>query len=138
MPAALMNHDTDPRQEILDRVGNLENLEVFGSDVLMALYLRPEKTKSGIILADTTRDEDRWQGKAGLVLKMGSTAFVDEEGNKFRDINVGDWLIFRPSDGFPVTLNATTASSSYGNAIPCRIVTDIHLRMRVDAPDVIY
>lgn len=138
MPAALMLHETDPKQAILDRVGDLSNVEVFGSDVLVALYLRPEKTKSGIILADSTRDEDKWQGKAGLILKLGSTAFCDEDGNKFRDIEEGDWVIFRPSDGFPVTLNAANGATSREAAIPCRIVTDIHLRMRVSAPDAIY
>jgi len=87
MPAALMFHEEDPRTEILNKVGSLDGVEVFGSDVLVALYIRPQKTKSGIILADSTREEDRWQGKAGLILKLGPTAYTDDEGNKFRDIS---------------------------------------------------
>jgi co-chaperonin GroES (HSP10) len=137
MPAALMTHDTDPKLEILDRVGDLADVEVFGNDILVALYIRPQKTKSGIILADSTRDEDRWQGKAGLVLKLGPTAYVDDDGNTFRDLKVGDWVVFRPSDGWPVTLNAANSTASK-DAVPCRVVSDIHIRLRVSTPDAIY
>ena len=63
MPSVVMLHEKDPKHEILDRVGDLSGVEVFGGDVLVAIYKRPEKTRSGIILADTTRDEDRFQGK---------------------------------------------------------------------------
>ena len=137
MPAALMMHDEDPKAEILSRAGDLKDVEVFGSDVLVALYIRPQKTKSGIILSDGTRDEDKWQGKAGLILKLGPTAYCDEDGNKFRDISEGDWVVFRPSDGWPVTLNAANSFASK-DAISCRVVNDIHIRMRVSSPDTIY
>lgn len=137
MPATLMVHDEDPKLEILNRVGDLNSVEVFGSDVLVALYIRPQKTKSGIILSDNTRDEDRWQGKCGLILKLGPTAYCDEEGARFRDINVGDWVVFRPSDGWPVTLNAANSIASK-DAVPCRVVNDINIRLRVGSPDAIY
>jgi len=137
MPSALMEHAEDPKLEILNKVGELEGVEVFGSDVLVALYIRPQKTKSGIILADSTRDEDRWQGKAGLILKLGPTAYTDDEGHKFRDISVGDWVVFRPSDGWPVTLNSS-ANIASKDAVACRVVNDIHIRMRVSSPDAIY
>lgn len=136
MPATLMVYDEDPKLEILDRVGELNDVEVFGSDVLVALYIRPEKTKSGIILSDSTRHEDKWQGKAGLVLKLGPTAYLDENGEKFRDISEGDWVVFRPSDGWPVTLRAANSVSSK-DAVACRVITDINIRMRVSSPDAI-
>ena len=139
MPASLMEHSEDPRAAILDRVGDISSVEVFGSDVLVALYMRPERTKGGIILSDATRDEDRWQGKCGLILKMGATAFCDEDGNKFRDIDVGDFVVFRPSDGWQVTLNsAKEGLTSKEAAVACRVVTDINIRMRVASPDSIY
>ena len=137
MPAALMFHEEDPRTEILNKVGSLDGVEVFGSDVLVALYIRPQKTKSGIILADSTREEDRWQGKAGLILKLGPTAYTDDEGNKFRDISEGDWVVFRPSDGWAVTLNSP-ANLASKDAVACRVVNDIHIRMRISTPDAIY
>lgn len=138
MPAVQMDHgDVDPKQAILDKVGDLSGVEVFGSDCLCAIYMRPNKTKSGLYLSDNTVAEDAWQGKAALILKMGATAFADENGNKFRDISEGDWVVLRPSDAFPVQLMPEGAVSS-GEVVKCRIVTDINIRARIANPDVIY
>jgi hypothetical protein len=82
MPAVAMLHEEDPREAILKRVGDLSGVDVFGSDMLVAIYKRPEKTKSGLILADSTRTEDVHQGKVGLVVKMGPFCYVDDDGNK--------------------------------------------------------
>ena len=137
MPSALMEHEVDPREEILQRVGDLKDVEVFGNDILIAVYMRPQKTKSGIILTDAARAEDAFQGKVGLIVKMGPTAYMDEDGEKFRDIKENDWVVFRASDGWPVTLNAANSTSSR-DAVICRIITDINIRMRVSSPDAIY
>ena len=138
MPSVAMLHEVDPREEILRKVGDLSGVDVFGSDVLVAIYKRPEKTRSGIILADTTRDEDRFQGKVFLVLKLGPTAYLDDEGNKFRNIKEGDWVVARASDGWAVTLNSAVGVTTRDAAIDCRIITDINIRMRVESPDAIY
>jgi co-chaperonin GroES (HSP10) len=132
-----MEHEVDPREEILQRVGELKDVEVFGNDILIAVYMRPQKTKSGIILTDNMRGEDAFQGKVGLIVKMGPTAYLDEDGEKFRDIKEKDWVVFRASDGWPVTLNAANSVSSK-DAVICRIITDINIRMRVSSPDAIY
>lgn len=138
MPAVEYAHDVDPKQVILDKVGDLSGVEVFGSDVLVALYSPPEKTKSGLIISDNTRDEFRFQGKVGLIIKMGNTAFVDENGEKFRDINVGEFVVFRPSDGWPMQLNTMKSRISKDGIVDCRVITDINIRCRVNHPDVIY
>lgn len=138
MPAVAMLHEKDPREVILDKTGSLEGVEVFGGDVLVAIYKRPEKTKSGLILVDDTRGEDVHQGKVGLILKMGPTCFLDEDGNKFRDISVGDWVVFRPSDGWRVTLNTLRGNSSKENTVDARVVSDVSIRARVSDPDLIY
>lgn len=138
MPAVEYAHDTDPKQALLDKVGDLNEVDVFGSDVLVALYTPPEKTKSGLIISDNTRDEFRFQGKVGLIVKMGNTAYVDNDGNKFRDINVGDWCVFRPSDGWPFQLNTMKSRISKDGIVDCRVVTDINIRCRVSHPDIIY
>lgn len=138
MPSVAMLHEQDPKQEILDRVGDLSGVDVFGSDILCAIYKRPEKTKSGIYLTDTQRDEDRYQGKVFLVLKMGPTAYLDENGEKFRDIKEGDWIVARSSDGWACTLNSAYGITSRDSAIDCRIITDINVRLRVSGPDAIY
>lgn len=137
MPSSLMLHDTDPKEALWEKVGDISELKVFGSDVLVAIYMRPEKTKSGIILTDNMRGEDAHQGKVGLIVKMGPHAFIDEDGNKFRDIIEGDWVVFRSSDGWPVTLN-TSNSAATKDAVLCRIITDINIRMTVSSPDLVY
>lgn len=138
MPAVEYAHETDPKQALFEKVGDLSGVEVFGSDVLVALYTPPEKTKSGLIISDNTRDEFKFQGKVGLIVKMGVTAYVDDEGNKFRDIDVGDWVVFRPSDGWPMQLNTMKSRISKDGIVDCRVITDINIRCRVNHPDVIY
>ena len=138
MPAALMDHGSEnPRQALLEKVGDVSGVKLYGSDVLVAIYMRPEKTKSGIILTDNMRGEDAYQGKVGLIIGMGPTAYIDDEGNKFRDINVGDWGAFRASDGFPITLN-TGGGITSKDAVLCRIITDINIRMTVSSPDLVF
>ena len=126
----LMVHSEDPAKAILDKVGKLDDFELFGNQVLVAIYLRPEKTKSGIILADVTRQEDSFQGKAGLVLKLGPAAFVSDANYDFRNqsVKVGDWIAIFVSDGRKILVRDTL----------CRIVEDVHIRLRIPAPDLIY
>jgi len=138
MPAALMDHSSEnPRQALLEKVGDVSGVKLYGSDVLVAIYMRPEKTKSGIILTDNMRGEDAYQGKVGLIIGMGPTAYLDDEGNKFRNINIGDWGAFRASDGFPITLN-TGGGVTSKDAVLCRIITDINIRMTVSSPDLVF
>lgn len=109
MPPALMSHIEDPANEIRKRIGDISKIEVLHNQILVGVYIRPEKTKGGILLTPQTRDEDRYQGKAGLVLKKGPLAFVDDDNNKFhgQNVDVGDWVFYRVSDGFPLVLNGT-------------------------------
>jgi hypothetical protein len=79
-------HDTDPAQEIIRDVGYLcDDITVMGADVLIVMYERlkgsrgERKTAGGLLLPDTantTAHEDRFQGKVGLVMKMGRDLFV--------------------------------------------------------------
>ena len=138
MPAVAMLHEVDPKQAILDRVGDLSGVEIYGSKILIAIYQRPEKTKSGIILTDNTRVEDIHQGKVGLVIKMGPFCYTDDEGNKFRDIKVGDWVVFRPSDGWRLTLNTLQRSVSKEDTVDCRLLSDGNVDITVENPDYVY
>jgi co-chaperonin GroES (HSP10) len=127
MPAMIMEHQTDPAKALLDSVGDISNVEVFNNQLLVAVYIRPEKTKSGILLPGQTRDEDKYQSKVGLVLKKGPSAFEDTNGEWFKDvdINVNDWIIMRSSDGWSITVNN----------VLCRMIDDMNVRGRVDHPD---
>lgn len=48
-----------------------------GYRIMVAQYVRPTKTKGGIILTDSTRKEDVYQGNVGLVLSLGDDAYID-------------------------------------------------------------
>lgn len=128
--AMRMVHETDPAKDILKQVGDLKDFELFGNQVLIGTYQRPEKTASGIHLPGTTRQEDDYQGKAGLVLKKGPSAFVSDANYDFKgqDVEIGDWVAIFVSDGRKIVIN---------NKL-CRIVEDQHIRLKIPAPDLIY
>jgi co-chaperonin GroES (HSP10) len=130
MPPMRMVHTVDPAKELLDKIGNLDDFTLFGNQILVAVYQRPEKTKSGIILTDVTRQEDSHQGKAGLCVKLGPAAFVSDDNYDFRgqEVSVGDWVAIFVSDGRKITVRD----------VLCRIVEDHHVRLRIPAPDVIW
>lgn len=131
MQALKMQHDTDPRADLLAAVGDLSELEdLFHNEILVAVYKRPEKTKGGIMLPDQVRKEDDYQGKVGLVLRKGPLAFVDDSRNSFAGLNVkeGDWIVFRPSDGWQLIVNKGL----------CRMLQDIHVKARITRPDFVF
>lgn len=125
-----MHHAGDPREDIRNAIGDLSKVDIYFNWVLVAVYKRPEKTKSGIYLTDDSRKEDEYQGKAGLVLKKGLQAFIDDANTSFQgqNVNVGDWVVIRPSDGWQVMING----------VLCRMVQDVQIRLRIDSPDVVF
>lgn len=125
-----MLHEKDPKDALMEQVGNLSGVHIFNMKVLVAVYIRPEKTKGGLFLSEKSRDEDRFQSKIGLILKKGPTAFVDEDGKWFSglDVKEGDWVVFRPSDGWGLTINGTM----------CRMLDDMSVQGKVDHPDQIW
>ena len=127
-----MDHSkVDPAEAIKKAVGDISPLELTGVQVLVGTYLRPQKTSGGIVLTDKFRDEDIYQGKVGLVLKVAPGAFVDGElaDTKFNGFKakVGDWVFYRVADGFSLTLNGHH----------CRIIEDVHVRGRLPNPDMV-
>jgi co-chaperonin GroES (HSP10) len=125
-----MDHEIDPAEKLKNEIGDLSGIEIFNNQVLCAVYIRPDKTKGGIMLANQTTEEDRYQSKVGLVVKMGPQAFVDETNSWFSDneAKVGDWIVFRPSDSWSITVNG----------VLCRILEDMSVRGRVTTPDLVW
>lgn len=130
MPQMLMSHPQDPSLAIKSKVGELTDVEIFGNHILLGVYERPKITKSGIHLSDQTIQEDRYQGKAALVLKKGPAAFVSDSNYDFKgqDVKVGDWVAIFISDGRPIVINGQL----------CRIVEDQYVRLRIPAPDIVF
>lgn len=130
MPFMLMEHEVPPEDALLEDVGDISGIDVFNNNVLVGTYLRPEKTKSGIILTDQHRDEDKYQSKVGLILKVGPQAFKDKDSIWFQGANLTlyQWVLFRPSDGISMVVNK----------VPCRLLTDTNVRARLPHPDIVW
>lgn len=134
MPYMEMIHKIDPAKVIFDRVGakkgTVPGFTLYGNRVLVGIYERPEKTKSNIIIPDQTREEDRHQGKAGIVLMRGPTAFVSDENYSFGEqtAEVGDWVMLFITDGRGCVVNGQR----------CRIVRDQDIAMKIPSPDSVF
>lgn len=124
-----VNKPQNTKEEIHAAIGDLSKVEVMHNQILIGIWMRSEKV-GAIYLPDATRDEDRWQGKVGLVLKKGPLAFKGDGSTDFagQDVHEDDWLIYRVSDGFAIDINGTH----------CRLLEDIHIKGRVSDPSVIY
>jgi len=128
MPAVPMFHDRDPREALLEKIGSVEDLELFHTQVLVAVYIAPEKTAGGIYRPDANVEEDIYQSKIGLIIKTGDKAFKsDSKWSWPEDMGVGDWVYFRVSDGWNVTVN-----NSRKNV--CRILEDVDIKGRIQQP----
>jgi co-chaperonin GroES (HSP10) len=124
-----MHHEKDPKQVILDQIGDLSGYDLAPCKVLVGIYQRPEKTAGGIILSDKIKKEDIYQGVVGLVLKVGPGAFEDDDANKFHGfkVSVGDWVEYKPSDTEKVSING----------VECRRLADVLVKAKISHPDLV-
>jgi hypothetical protein len=141
------------KREIHQSLGSIEDIEVFGRQVLVACYVRPAKGANGLYATVKTQTEDVYMGKAVLILKCGPDAFQGDDGFKaamFGDMPVpaaGDWMFVRPQDGVGVNLCGDGASRPKGedfrgNQIdlyewdgwPCRMISDDAFLGRMNKP----
>lgn len=126
----LISKSKDPKKDIFRIVGDLSGVQVKWNNVLVATYIRPQKTAGGIIRPDTNVAEDEWQGKVGLVLKIGSMAYQSDDENDFQGerVEVGAWGVYKVGDAWSVNING----------YPCRLVKDSSIRMVVAEPSIIF
>lgn len=122
-----MRHDEDPATVLWNKIGDIHSIQVLNNNVLYAIYERPKVTAGGIHLTDTTSGEDEFQGKAGMILKIG--AMVNDEAD-LRGFNLepGMWIAVRPSDGWALQLNGTM----------CRLINEELIRLVIPTPDTVW
>lgn len=124
-----MHHDTDPREELEGQVaGFIDAYLPLWDNVVCAIYVRPNKTKSGIILSDKRSDEDVYQGCVGLIISMGPDAAAMKDKDGKPTFSIGDWVRFHPEDGDRMSLGG----------VPCREFEARHLQGKLLLPDVIF
>lgn len=124
----------DARARIAAAKVDLSAVRLMTNQMLVIGHKLPTKTAGGILLADQTKEEDRWQGKVGLVLAMGPTCFVDDDINKFGGSRaaVGDWVVTRSVDGHEIKLG------NRSEGVICKIIRDTHVEMVVKDPDQVF
>jgi co-chaperonin GroES (HSP10) len=128
------SHAEDPRKEIWDKIGSVADYTLYHNRILVAVYIRPSKIKTAsgfeLELPESVRKEDEFQGKVGLVLKVGPSAFLDDEHNKFhgQQVEVGDWIVFKPSDSWAAKIKG----------VLCRHIEDSLVVARIPSPDYVY
>jgi hypothetical protein len=123
MPNAAMKHDKDPKLVIFEQIGDLEKYEIGPKQALLATYRRPEKTLGGIVMPKSNLDEDLYQSKAGLVVKVGADAIFNGA-----PVRVGEWLVVRPSDCWALEVNF----------VHCRQIFDDQIKARIPHPGLVW
>lgn len=141
-PVRILHHK-DPAQEIWDDIGWLiEGLTPTGADVLLAMYERvgqgESRTPGGIIIPDTkggAATEDKYQGKVGLVVKMGPLAFQEDDNHKWGNVvpKIGDWVLINVNEAFsfdvPVYRKSATRIGSPDGTRRMRLAQDVYARI---------
>lgn len=119
----------DPKDQLWRNLGDLSGEEVQHAQVLVAMFAG-SKYHPGTTLLRTDRDlmEQKFQGSVGMVVKMGPGAYKDDKMAQFYGVKleVGDWVLFRQSDGLPLNIRE----------VPCVLFEDVNIKMRVSDPSI--
>ena len=146
MPSALKKSASEPdeKQAILDKLGDLSQVQIAQNELLVAIYVRPEFAPGGMIaLTHKTRKEDIYQGKVGLVVKIGSACRF-ERYDAERNVTYGipielhDWVVTRPSDTWALDFNPAGTAYDPEKSITCRLVFDDQIRMKIPSPSMVW
>lgn len=109
----------------------VDTYELFDDDVLLGTYIEPEKTAGGIIKTHKALDESRWQGKVGLLLKIGPGAFKYDRSGVFKfegkTPELHTWCVYRGSDGWEIGLNGVSCRIIRANALRGHGVNPKHI-----------
>lgn len=127
---SLVSNSKNPKLEIIKQMGDLSSVDIKFNMILLATYFRPEKTAGGIIRPDSNKDEDEWQGKVGLVMKLGKLAFQDDADTSFEGekVDIGEWVVYRIADTWSLNING----------YPCRMIKDSSIKMTVKDPNMVF
>lgn len=142
------------KEHIWRQIGKLDELEIFGRQVLVAVYTRPAfnaRTKMHHTEADQRKDW--YEGKVGLVLAMGPDAFTGDDSyikqtyGKAGAPVVGQWLFQNANTGIQFSIcNDGAERVKYedrhgephalypGDGWPVRIVSDDGFLGRIVKP----
>lgn len=121
----------DFREYIEAKLGDeLEGIDVLFSQVLLATFILPEKTAGGIIRPDENIRQDVYQGKIGLIIKMGESAYKYDGPYPYEGVRpeVGDYVMCHSSDPRELAIKG----------VSCKLVDSSLCKMRVKDPYIFY
>lgn len=85
-------YPNEVKDEILAAVGDIDHLEVFGEEILVAAYVQSPYFAGGRLLkGDKEQNEDKWQSKCFLILKLGNTVEKNALKHGLPVPKVGEW-----------------------------------------------
>lgn len=110
----------------MSKAGDMADIDLFYGQVLVAKHIRTTVGTIGLIASHQTQLEDRYQGKVGLVLKIGPLAFLSDNNRNFGGANpkVGQWVMYRASDGHDANIIAVDGL----DYVECRILEDAEIK----------
>lgn len=133
MAVIQMRHDEAPDKKLLREIGDISGIEVFNDRILIGIYRHEGVTKGGIITSTKTEDESDYQGKVGLILKVGPLVNAGEKAaGRGAEFKIGDWVVVNPSSGLSMH------GGSHGSKRMLRMLVERDVHMRVKSPDSIW
>lgn len=124
------------RKRLLDQfdAADIQAMVVVGAKLLVAKWVR-EKEGSFAIPA-SMKKEDEYQGKVGLVLKIGPLAFENDDRHDWcgQRADPGDWVMYGYSDGYDFDYRMPGTF----DRVPCKIIDESHIQAVLPRPDFAY
>lgn len=133
----------DAKEAILQKLGDVSGFDISQNELLIAIYQRPEFTPGGIIQVAQTLKEDIYQGKVGLVVKIGTHCKFDRD-DLYSGVVSGipvklhDWVVTRPSDTWALDLNMRPDILKRDDYVACRLVKDNQIRAVIAHPGMVW
>lgn len=131
MAVIQMRHDVDPKKKLLGELGDISGIEVGNDQVVIAIYRHEGVTKGGIITTTKTQDESDYQGKVGLIIKLGPLVSIKDDVRGFA-LNIGDWVVVNASSGLSMH------AGDHGSKTMLRMMSESVIHMRVPRPDIVW
>lgn len=143
---AKLDGPEEQKKQIFNDLGSLAQYELLDDECLIAIYATSNilsevvdihgETKR-IVSTDNRTTESRYQGKVGLLVKIGPEAFkYHNNGQAYEGTTpkVGDWVVTHASDGREIGLRDANAKCSW---VTCRRIHWRCIFMRVNDPRVV-
>ena len=139
--AKLILPNRDPvealKADIIATVGDVSWFRDNPTKLVVAKFIRTHIGTSGTLLAaGQTQTEDKYQGKVGLVIKLGSQCFVDGPDVQFFGFKakLHEWVVYKSSEG----IDFDYVKPGTSDHLHCKILKDSDIETVVPRPDIIW